>query len=53
MQIFKTFLKLRANDYTTKQLILLKDMFFLKLCTNDFIRTMYLEDMFVLLKRTL
>ena len=27
----------RANDYITKQLILLKGMFFLKLCTNDYI----------------
>ena len=25
----------RPDDCTTKQLILLKDMFFLKLCTND------------------
>ena len=30
-----------ANDYTTKQLILLNDMFFLKLCTNDYIAKMY------------
>ena len=33
------FFKLRANDYRTKQHILLKDMFFLKLCTNDYIKT--------------
>ena len=37
-----TFFKPRANDYTTKPLILLKGMFFLKLCTNDYITTMYL-----------
>ena len=33
------FFKLRANDYRTKQHILLKDMFFLKLCTNDYTKT--------------
>ena len=32
------FFKPRANDYITKQLILLKDMFFLNLCTNDYIK---------------
>ena len=35
------FLKPRADDCTTKQLILLKDMFSLKLCNNDYITTMY------------
>ena len=35
------FFKPRANDCTTKQLILLKDMLSLKLCTNDYITTMY------------
>ena len=35
------FFKPRANDYTTKQLILLMDMVFLKLCTSDYIPTMY------------
>ena len=35
------FSKSGANDHTTKQLILLNDMFFLKLCTNDYITTMY------------
>ena len=41
--IFMTnFFKPRANDYTTKQFILLKGMFFLKLCSNDYIITMYL-----------
>ena len=30
-----------VNDYTTKQIILLKDIFFLKLCTHDYIPTMY------------
>ena len=35
--VFKTnFLKPRANDYTTKQPILLKGMFFLKLCSVQF-----------------
>jgi hypothetical protein len=29
------FFKPRADDCTTKQLILLKDIFSLKLCTND------------------
>ena len=38
------FFKPRANDYTTKQLILLKGMFFLKFCTNDYITTMYLAQ---------
>ena len=38
--IFKANFKARMNDYTTKQLILLKCMFFLKLCTNDYITTM-------------
>ena len=33
--------KPRANDYTTKQCILLKGLFFLKLCTNDYVTTMY------------
>ena len=33
----KTNFKSRANDYTTKQLILLKDVSYLKLCTNDYI----------------
>ena len=32
-----TFFKLRSNDYTTKQHILLKGMFFLKVCTSDYI----------------
>ena len=31
-----TFFKPRANDYTTKQFILHKGMFFLKFCTNDY-----------------
>ena len=31
----------RTNDYTTKQLIFLKGMFSLKLCTNDYITTMF------------
>jgi len=34
-----TFFNLRANNYTTKQLMLLKGTFFLKLCTNDYITT--------------
>ena len=38
---FFYFFKPRADDYTTEQLILLKDMFVLNLCTNDFIATMY------------
>ena len=38
------FFKPRANDYTTKQVILLKGMFFLKLYTNDSIKTMYLAQ---------
>ena len=33
----KTNFKSRANDYTTKQLILLKGVSYLKLCTNDYI----------------
>ena len=33
--------KLGANDYMIEQLILLKDMFFLRLCSNDYITTMY------------
>ena len=42
------------NDYTTKQLILLKDVFFLKLCTNDYIRTMCpAEGVCLLLKNLL
>ena len=32
-----TFFNLRANNYTTKQLMLLKGTFFFKLCTNDYI----------------
>ena len=40
--IYKTNFKPRVNDYTTKQLILLKGMFFLKLYINDYITTMYL-----------
>ena len=40
--IFMTnFFKPWASDYTTKQLILLKGMFILKLCSNDYIITMY------------
>ena len=35
------FFKPRADDCTTKQLISPKDMFFLKLCTSDYITTMY------------
>ena len=35
------FYKPRADDCTTKQLILLKDVFSLKLCTNDYITTLY------------
>ena len=35
------FVKPTANDCTTKQLILLKDILSLKLCTNDYITTMY------------
>ena len=35
------FFKPRADDCTTKQLILLKDMFSLKLCINDYMTTMY------------
>ena len=35
------FVKPRANDCTTKQLILLKDMLSLQLCTNDYIATTY------------
>ena len=35
--------KPRANDYTTKQPIFLKDMFFLKLCTNDYMTTVHLD----------
>ena len=38
---FCFFFKPRADDCTTKQLILLKDMFALKLCTNDYTTTMY------------
>ena len=38
------FFKPRANDYTTKQLILLKGVFFLKLCANDYMTTMYLAQ---------
>ena len=34
------FFKPRANDWTTKQFILLRGMFFLKLCTNGYIETM-------------
>ena len=40
--VFKTNFKPRANDHTTEQLILLKGMFFLNLCTNDYMTTMYL-----------
>ena len=40
--IFRTFFKPRADDCTTKQLILLKGMFFLKFCTNDYITIIYL-----------
>ena len=40
------FVKPRANDCTTKQLILLKDMLSLKLC-------ILLEDMFLLLENLL
>ena len=36
----KTVLKPTANDYTTKQYILFKGMFLLKLCANDYITTM-------------
>ena len=39
-KVFFSSLKRRANDYTTKQLILLKGMFSLKLCTNDYITAM-------------
>ena len=43
-----------ANDYTTKQLILLKDMFFLKLCTNDYVTAcILLQDMLLILKTLL
>ena len=38
--VFKTFFKPRANNYTTKQLILLKGFFFLKFCTNDYVTMM-------------
>ena len=38
-----TFFKPRTNDYRTKQCILIKDMFFLKICANDYIKTMYLS----------
>ena len=38
---FFFFFKPRSDDCTTKQLILLKIMFSLKLCTQDCIRTMY------------
>ena len=38
---FCFFFKPRADDCTTKQLILLKDMFSLKLCTNVYVTTMY------------
>ena len=42
---FKTnFFKPRANDYITTQLILLKGMFLLEICTNDYITTMYLAQ---------
>ena len=40
-----TFFKPRANDYTTKQLILVKGMFFLKLYTNDYI-SRYTEELY-------
>ena len=49
--IFRTNFKPRANNYTTKQLILRKGIFYCKLCTNDYITTMYLalQDMSLLL----
>ena len=48
------FFKLRANDYRTKQHILLKDMFFLKLCTDDYVTAcILLQDMLLLLKTLL
>ena len=42
--IFKAnFFKPRANDYTTKQFIFLKGMFFILFCTSDYITTVYLS----------
>ena len=39
--IFFFSFKPRVDDCTTKQLMLLKDMFFLKFCTKDYITKMY------------